>query len=146
MSCIISPYYSFYNNKFQRSTYFSSCLSILCIWRLGLTQGCQTHFSSGAAWSKSILTWAGKKKIFFSKKKAIKKIATATSSGHSSRQNTQTQTEQQLHIFMLCKIISRAALNPFAGRMHNIRKNPLAGRMRPAGRTFDIPGLTPQAV
>ena len=26
---------------------------------VGLDQGCQTHFSSGAAWSKSILTRAG---------------------------------------------------------------------------------------
>ena len=44
------------------------------------------------------------------------------------------QTEQQLHIFMLCKIISRAALNPFAGRMHNIRKNHLAGRIKSVRR------------
>ena len=43
---------------------------------------------------------------------------------------THTQTEQQLHIFMLCKIISRAALNPFAGHMHYIKKNFLAGRIQ----------------
>ena len=71
------------------------------------------------------------KKIFFSKKNRHQKNFVIP----------QTQTEQQLHIFMLCKIISWAALNPFAGRMHNIRKNQLAGRMRPAGRTFDIPDL-----
>ena len=43
---------------------------------------------------------------------------------------THTQTEQQLHIFMLCKISSRAALNPFAGHMHYIKKNFLAGRIQ----------------
>ena len=43
---------------------------------------------------------------------------------------THTQTEQQLHIFMLCKIISRAPLNPFAGHMHYIKKNFLAGRIQ----------------
>ena len=40
-----------------------------------LTQGCQTHFSSGAAWSK-IYSHAGrflKKQIFFSKKKTLSK-------------------------------------------------------------------------
>ena len=31
---------------------------------------------------------------------------------------------------MLCKIISRAALNPFAGHMHYIKKNFLAGRIQ----------------
>ena len=29
-----------------------------------------------------------------------------------------------------CKIISRAALNPVAGRMHNIRKNHLSGHIK----------------
>ena len=37
MFCIVSPYYSFYNNKFQRSTYYSLFLSILYRRRLGLT-------------------------------------------------------------------------------------------------------------
>ena len=36
MFCIISPYYSFYDNKFQRSTYYSLFLSILYNRRLGL--------------------------------------------------------------------------------------------------------------
>ena len=36
MFCIISLYYSFYNNKFQRSTYYSLFLSIIYRRRLGL--------------------------------------------------------------------------------------------------------------
>ena len=37
MFCIVSPYYNFYNNKFQHSTYYSLFLSILYRRRLGLT-------------------------------------------------------------------------------------------------------------
>ena len=45
-----------------------------CQMPFGLTQGCQTHFRSGAAWSKSILTRAGKKIFSFLKKKPPKKL------------------------------------------------------------------------
>ena len=80
----------------------------VCGGNITLGQGCQTHFSSRAAWSKSILTRAGLQ-ISFLKKTSFKKnfslklhyenvhitsnwlhnrTANATSSGHSNRQNS----------------------------------------------------------
>ena len=88
---------------------------------LHVYQGCQTHFSSGATWRQIFLKRAGSvKKVSFLKKFSFLK---------------KTPSKKFLTITKTKKIFSRAALNPFAGRMHNIKKNFLAGRM------FDTPDV-----